>query len=178
MTQLNQKLEFPLDCSRREVIDFIYQRFGKAALSKLCHVVGREDIARELLQEVFIKLWQKNPSFSQEQQVYAWIYRACHNSGIDYLRSAAFRRESFSLVPEEDQRVAKDDIIGEALSKEKVRNILRLLAPRDAEIFAYVAIDEMTHEETGEMLGVSKKTITRAIVRAREVLMANGVEHA
>ena len=66
-------LEPPILCGRREVIDACYQRFGKPALSKLKQLVSREDIAAELLQEVFIKLWQKEIIFEDEKMLYGWI---------------------------------------------------------------------------------------------------------
>lgn len=174
---LAKTLETPIDCKQKGVIDQVYQRFGKAALSKLCHVVGREDIARELLQEVFVKLWQKSPIFDSEQMLYGWIYRSCHNSGIDYLRSAVFRRESGALVSETERPDEQIDIEGALLGREAVRGVMSKLGARDAQILGYVAIDEMTHEEAAQVLGVSKKTVTRTMIRIREELVQGRQSH-
>lgn len=134
------------------------------------HIVGREAIAKEILQEVFIRLWTKAPRFETEEQLYGWIFRACHNSGVDYLRSAAFRRETVYVVADEEGRVGSKDIARDYSDAETVRKVLQQFSERDAQIVAYVAMDEMTHEETAQMLGISKKTVTRTILRARETL--------
>ena len=161
-------LERPIDTSQRNVIDLVYQKFGRAALSKLIYVVGRTDVATELLQEVFVRLWTKGMVFDAPEQLYAWIYRACHNAGIDYLRSAVHRREnSATMVPDLDQ-MDDCDIEGTYVAKEHIRSILTRFSQRDASIIAFVAIDEMTHDEAAIAVGVSKKTVTRAMVRARE----------
>ncbi len=173
--ELSQILAPPIDGSRRDVIDACYQRFGKAALSKLKQLVGREDIAHELLQEVFIKLWQKGPIFQDEKMLYGWIYRSCHNSGIDYLRSAVYRRESVSHMQEQDFRTDEFDLVGVSISRDTVRRLCKKLSQQEAQIVMYVGIDEMTHEEAADMLGISKKTVTRAILRMRQMVTVKEV---
>src|SRR6187402_105672 len=82
-----------VDCSQRETIDRLYKQMVKAAISKVYSVVRRMDIAREIAQDVFIKLWKAGGKFPNDRAVYVWIYKASHRAGIDYVRSAAYRYE-------------------------------------------------------------------------------------
>lgn len=166
----NKFLTLPIHTGRREVIDVCYQKFGHAALSKLKHLIGREDVARELLQDVFVKLWQNEIVFEDERMLFGWIYRTCHNAGIDYLRSATYRRESTPHLIEMDARLNEGDVLTETISRQAVRDLCKKLTYQDAQIVTYVGLDEMTHEEAAAMLGISKKTVTRAIVRLRATL--------
>ena len=73
------------DCSKAEDVERLYNLVAKAALSKTSYIV-HSSAAEEIVQETFIKLFNKKPKFSSVRQAYAWIYRTCTNGAIDFLR--------------------------------------------------------------------------------------------
>jgi RNA polymerase sigma factor (sigma-70 family) len=150
---------------------------GKLALRKIQLVVGRLDIAQELLQEVFVKLWQSRIQFETEGSLYTWIYRTSHNLAIDHVRSAVHRRESVAYDADKDLRASTCTIEDFKIDVESLRKACRSLTKQEAEIIVLLGVDEMTHDEAAQLLGISKKTVTRAVLRLREMVELKEVFH-
>jgi RNA polymerase sigma-70 factor, ECF subfamily len=149
------------DCRDRAVVAELYKRTGKAALSKIMHVVGRKDVAEEILQDVFLRLWKAGITFPDERAAYSWIYKACHNSGIDYLRSAYNRR---SVSPSEgffDRLEDAKDLGSQTANRQIVTRYLNRLSDREAYILGYRVLDGMSQLEVAELLGIARKTVSR-----------------
>jgi RNA polymerase sigma-70 factor (ECF subfamily) len=129
-------------------------------------MIGREDVAAEIVQDVFMRLWQKQPKFDHEKALYAWIYKSSHRAAIDYLRSAKVQREEGSMdFAISTLGLESRDIV---LEKDLVNVCLARLKEREAEIFSYIVFDGMTFDEIAELLGLSKKTIQRDWAKIKE----------
>lgn len=180
-----------VDCADPQAVQRLYEATGRAALSKAEHVVGRFDVAQEIVQDVFLKLWQQKLRFPTEKQAYYWIYKACHNAGIDHLRSAAVRRErgvTPVAIPGGDGATADGfenlpapgDHGDATLKRQLVAKALEHLEDREAAVLGYWIIDGMTQEEIAEVLSLSRKTIGRIVKRLEEKLSRlkeDGREH-
>lgn len=153
----------PIDCADQSAVARLYQRFAGAALSKLHHIVGQLSVAEEILQEIFIRMWQKAPVFPNEQAAYVWIYRACHNAGIDCLRSGRRRFESALL----DVDLGVETFAEQPDVKIMVRGLLQHYTARQASILVCLHVDGMSQEETAEFLDLSRRTVIRELVKIR-----------
>ena len=148
-----------IDCSDQDVIQKIYKQMAKYAIHKVRSMIGREDIAAEIVQEVFLKLWQKKPKFPHEKAVYAWIYTASNRKAIDHLRSASNKSEQFPLELAQNQIQLHDrDLI---LEKDLIQTCLKKLSQRESEIFTYIVFDDMPYDEIASILDISSKTVQR-----------------
>lgn len=163
-----------VDCSDQDAVQRLYKATGRAALSKAEHVVGRFDVAQEIVQEVFLKLWRDKLRFPTEKQAYYWVYKACHNAGIDHLRSAAARLEMGAPGGpgqlDLDELAGAVDLADQSLKRQLVTRALAHLDEREAQILGFWILDGMTHDEIADLLGISRKTVGRVIVRLEEKL--------
>lgn len=143
----------------------LYAKTGRAAILKTARLVGRFDVAEEIVQAAFLKLWGSGLTFEHERAAYAWIYRACHNAGIDHLRAHATRFESgvTSEVLETHANARQSGtIFADAVEdRDTLRAHLAELTEREAEVLAYRVVDGMTQQEIAEVMGLSRKTIVR-----------------
>lgn len=155
----------PFDCSKEAVIRVLYERMGRAAMSKTIRIVGRAEVACELVHDVFLRLWQSKIAFPTERAVYAWIFRACHNAAINHVRAAPVRRES--ARGDEIDQSDEDDPAGAApacpVSQRFIRQALEVLSATEADAFVHKVLDGMTQEEIAEHLQCSRKTVQRLL---------------
>ncbi len=117
-----------------------------------CH----ED-ANDLLQDIFIKIWNSLPSFRGDSQIYTWLYRIATNETLNYLRK--IRREnavSFDVVGEMlATRIDEDPSFnGNALQRELHKAIQRL-PEKQRLVFNMRYFDEMKYEDIAEITGTS-----------------------
>ena len=71
---------------RLTTFEEIYQQYGEKVLNQAYRMTGREDAARDLSQDIFIKVYENMASFRGDAQVYTWIYRIATNHILNYLK--------------------------------------------------------------------------------------------
>jgi len=70
----------------------LYQTYGARILNLAFRFTGNEEIARDLTQDVFVKVYQNLENFKHKSQYYTWIYRIATNHFINYLKKEGRRR--------------------------------------------------------------------------------------
>jgi RNA polymerase sigma-70 factor (ECF subfamily) len=66
----------------------LYDRYGRLAYSMIFRVVRNSAMAEDLVQETFLRVWNRAQSFDQERgAIGPWILTVARNRAIDYLRS-------------------------------------------------------------------------------------------
>ena len=115
------------------------------------------DDANDLVQDVFIKIWNALPSFKGESQIYTWIYRIATNEALNVIRKHRFM--SFIEFDSPTERLIKkidDDpyFNGDALQRELHKAIQRL-PEKQRLVFNLRYFDEMKYEDISEITGTS-----------------------
>src|SRR5436853_582625 len=83
----------------------LYDRYGRLAYSLIVRIVRDAQMAEDLVQETFIRVWSRVQAFdSQRGALGPWLLAVARNRAIDYLRSVDGRmaRSSFELVEMEN----------------------------------------------------------------------------
>ena len=159
-------------------LEMLYARYGGLVYSLALRIVGDAELAREILQDTFIRCWDGRATYDpQRGRVAWWLMGIARNGAIDLLRSRPHQarlreRERLSMgLPSEDKDTA------EALGlRRDVMNALRSLptAQRSAIELAYYS--GMTQTEIArvldEPLGTIKSRTREALDRLRELLAA------
>ncbi len=147
------------DCRSEGKVEELYQAVAPYALSKTLYMVGCPQIAQEILQEVFLKLWSKKLVFLSIKSAYQWIYTACHYRAIDYLKASVNRVKKEALaelcLPETvSDRTANGQMIG---------MIAAQLSKRQLSILSYRFVDGHRVADIADMMKLSEKTIQREL---------------
>lgn len=156
------------DCSQKTTVSELYRHLGKTAALKASKIVGRMDVALEIVQDTFLKLWKQKPIFPDRKAAFVWVYRTTHNAAIDHLRLAVNKHT--------DIEQCSPGLLGSILpdnSLEDRQLIMRaagLLSERELQIVMYVMVDGMTQGEIAEVLTVSRKTVVRVWQKIDEKL--------
>jgi len=137
----------------------------------------KED-AEDLLQEVFIKIYQKLNEYNELLKFSSWAYRIAHNHIIDFFRKIGARPKTNSLEEYELAKLltSKTDIVKELGSKdclEKMKASLEKLPLKYKEVLVLRFLEEKSYEEIMDILRKPKGTVATLIARGREMLSAD-----
>ncbi len=147
-------------------MDDAYERYGRALLRKAERIVGNREDARDILQALFVDLYQR----SDAPMDLPYLYRAVTNRCLTFLRDENNRgrlleRHDAALTPA--RRTACDDqVIGHDL----LLKLVRELDPAESEVLAYRFVDDMTQDEIATLLGLSRKTVGKRLDRIRDAV--------
>lgn len=146
---------------KRSEIEAHFERYGPMVLRRARAILGSNEEAQDLAQEVFIKALQGSETFEARSHVATWLYRITTNCCLNHIRDVKRRAElrEEHLSPEE-----------EAMSAPLEQQVLvrRLLAEAEdtwAQAAIYVHIDGMSHREAADLMGVSRRTVGNLLER-------------
>ncbi|MCI9053518.1 MAG: sigma-70 family RNA polymerase sigma factor [Muribaculaceae bacterium] len=127
-------------------------------------LLHEEDEARDVVQEVFLKLWESDMRFDNPL---AFIIRAVRNACLNRIsmmetREKVRRRLSLDSPP--------DDFDIEAHHEEVMTAVRSLLTPREREIVDKIYAEGLSYRETAENLEVSVAAVNKNIVSALKKL--------
>jgi RNA polymerase sigma-70 factor (ECF subfamily) len=158
-----------LDCTRADAVSELYELVGRTAALKAAKIVGRMDVALEIVQEVFLKLWKAQLRFPDRKAAFVWVYRCAHNAAIDHLRLAVNRHDDLDAAPPSALAVLPDASLE---ARELIMLATGRLNERELQIVVYQLVDGMSQGEIAEVLGVSRKTVVRDWQKIDEKLTA------
>lgn len=121
-----------------------------------------KDESEDILQEVFIKLLYKSPSFKDSEHKKAWLIKTTTNQCKDFLKSS--RRKNLPL---------NDEILGEEIFDDKkldVRNKLLKLDSKYKTVLYLFYYEDYTVEMIASTLSLSKSNVKMRLKRGRELL--------
>ena len=68
------------------MFSLLYQRYSEQIFNYLLRLVLEQEVAEDLLQEVFVAIWRGASRFRKEAKVRTWIFRIAHNQAVSWLR--------------------------------------------------------------------------------------------
>jgi RNA polymerase sigma-70 factor (ECF subfamily) len=144
----------------------------------IARVIGDEDEALDILQEVFVSAHASLRRFDIGRPMRAWLARIAINKARDWRRRRAVRRLISAVLPiEHASQVAADQPATDTLAadREELRQVGAAIATLPAnlrETLVLRAIEGMSQAEAAEALGISEKAVETRLYRARQRLAA------
>jgi RNA polymerase sigma-70 factor (ECF subfamily) len=162
----------------------LMRKYEERVQNHCVRIVGDEQEAEDLKQEVFIKVYRSLPNYEHTYGFYTWMYRITQNCCIDRIRKIKRQAQEVSLTPsldEEGSETSREHTIPDernvpekaALNNELKQTIdkaLAKLSPKLREIVVLKEQDGLSYEEIGAMLHCSRGTVKSRLFRAREKL--------
>jgi RNA polymerase sigma-70 factor (ECF subfamily) len=146
-------------------------RAHNAAIYALCRrMVGDEREARDLVQDVFVRAWQRLPTFKGQSALATWMHRLAVNVVLEHMRSA--KRDLARFVDDDDTTDTLPATRG--ASPDTQMDIDRAVAQLPAgarSVFVLHDIHGYSHDEISQMTGIAAGTARAQLFRARRALM-------
>ena len=123
--------------------------------------VIRKEIAEEIIQELFVRIWENRKTILITRSFEAYLYTSARNSSINYLKSKYARIPFISLsnFVEKPIRYTVEDKLVESELKAMIQHSIDALPPKCGIIFNLSRNSDLSHQEIADMLGISKKTV-------------------
>ena len=151
----------------------LYEKYGPKVQRLCLGYTGNTMEAEDLLQEVFVKVWQNLHSFRGDSQVSTWIYRIAVNTCLYQIRSTKNKKSvSLEKVPvllatDGENKEAQIQLLHKAISelKESDRLIITLL------------LEEVPYSEIAQITEISEVNLRVKIHRIKQQLSIIYTKH-
>lgn len=129
---------------------------------------GDRDEAKDLMQDAFIKVFNKIDQFTGKGSFEGWVRRIVINTALEKLRGQV-KMESLDDKPLLNDKPVQGDHLDE-LSAAEIVELISRLSPQYRLVFNLYAIEGYNHMEIAEMLNISEGTSKSNLSRARAIL--------
>ena len=150
------------------LFDTYYRPLCEYAYRYVKHAETMEDI----VQEVFVRIWEKRKQWEPKVSVRAYLYRSVYNEVINDFRKKRFALP-FAELRELDNAVATNSTSSDVQDREIARAIKRaieMLPARRKEILVLRLVQDLSYKEISVILDISVNTVDTQIRRALKLL--------
>ena len=135
------------------------------------YLTGNAQDAEDLLQDMYLKLWQKRENLKEEADTQAYLVTMMKNLFVDQRRhkrlDASEDIEAHASPPDE---LSLDEQIGSQDEVQQVEGLIRQLSERDAKIIQMHLMEDRSYEEIESDTGLSQGNIRIIVMRAKKKL--------
>ncbi|MDQ6677907.1 MAG: sigma-70 family RNA polymerase sigma factor [Acidobacteriota bacterium] len=142
----------------------LYDRFGRIVYSVIFTIVRDTGIAEDLLQESFLRVWNRVGAFDSERGALGpWLLTVARNRAIDHIRSsgARFTRNTFEIEEREHPSLfadAEQDMLT-ADQARVIRNALAALNPNEKRVIQLAYYEGLSQTEMAERMAEPLGTV-------------------
>ena len=152
------------------VYETVFKKYYPKLISFVCHHVGNQDIAKDVVQDIFFKLFESSPSLPDNFNLKSWLYKVARNAAVDYLRhlqvvdNHKFLMAEAMLISEELDEEIDDEVYN------KVNRAIESLPEQCRLIIKLNVIEGKKYLEIAEELDISINTIRTQVSRGYKKL--------
>ncbi len=152
----------------------LYRRHAEPLYRKLLALVKLPEEADEILQELFVKVWEKREQIEIQTSFEGYLHRVAQRMAVDYFRSLQARSRMHAIMEgqagqasesAEDARIASETrfLFEQAIAR---------LPEQRRRAFVLCKIEGKSHREAAEIMGISPNTVHNHLVHAVNNLRA------
>jgi RNA polymerase sigma-70 factor (ECF subfamily) len=142
-----------------------------------CRITNDASEAEDVVQEVFIKVWDLRAEWSKYQNLQGWVMQLLKNKSIDKTRSKHRKTTSLDGVydmPQHEKSPEQTAVLSDAM--QQIKNLMTDLPEKQRLIMELRDFDEMTYQEIAAELSIPLNHVKVNLSRARKTIREALVE--
>ena len=149
----------------KEMFDLYYEKIRNFLYYKTKDI----DIAEDLVQDVFLKLWEVRDKVKDET-ISSYLYRIAENSFINFIKKEK-NKEIYLSLSNNKFSFETPDFIMEGQEFHKIlENVISKMPEKTRQIFLMNRIDKLTYNEIAKNLEISVKTVEKHMQKSLNLL--------
>ena len=162
----------------KELFEKLFFEHYEMLCKKAAQIIGDADTARDIVQDVYMRLWRRRNNLTITTSFGAYLYKSCINQSLNYLKSnnrqtrrdvhfQQHRQEQEENTLETEERIFLQEL---AI---KIDAAINRMPPMCREVFLLSRYEEMSYQQIAQLLKISISTVEKHIVKALRLLRAS-----
>ncbi|HJZ40781.1 MAG TPA: RNA polymerase sigma-70 factor [Bacteroidales bacterium] len=171
MNNLNKPDKFPLSNGSMGSFEALFKQYYSPLVVYASKYVPDIDVAREIVQDFFVKLYEKRNSVNIDTSLKSYLYRSVYNCCLNYINHRNIREKhlkSIEFAREEDDSLENE--INTLELQQRIYEVIETLPSRCRRIFKMNRLEGLKNEEIAVALNLSKRTVETQISKALKIL--------
>lgn len=152
----------------REMVADLFERYHAAIFAYLYRLLGDRELANDLTQETFVKVYETRNRLPDVENRRAWVYRIATNLAVNASKRAR-RFQWLSWRQDDSLEAMSPDLVGRSETTLVVEKALAALSPEYRAPLLLYSHDGWSVDEVAATLGISPGAVKTRLYRAREM---------
>lgn len=155
-----------------EQFEIVYKSYFKGLHAYANSILEDFEQSEEMVQQVFLKLWERRKNIEINISVQAYLYRSVYNESMNYLKHEKVKQAHVSFVKHTTNEIS-DNHHKDIHTKEleiNIRKALNKLPEQCRTIFQLSRFEELKYKEIAERLQLSIKTVENQMGKALKIM--------
>ncbi|SDL55900.1 RNA polymerase sigma-70 factor, ECF subfamily [Pedobacter sp. ok626] len=169
-----QALLLQLKNGDQHAFEMLYNNYKFRIAGNLFKLLKSDDLVKEILQELFFKIWEVRTQIDPEKSFKSYLFRVAENLVYDYFRKVAKDKRLLAKIMASSSELYLH-IEEDMLSKEegqKLQQAIDLMPPQRKMVFTLCKLEGKSYKEVEEIMGINAKTISSHMLQANRFLRA------
>jgi len=151
-----------------QALDYFYHQYSLRIYRKLLKMVRVETIAEELVQDVFVRIWDKRHQIDPDRSFRSYLFTIAQNLVYDLYRKVAREERLQEVIKEASSEMYMHVEEGVFLKEtsEILNKAINNLPSQQKLVFTLCKLEGKSYEDASATLGISTSTINNHIVKA------------
>ena len=158
----------------KEGFEILFKQHYEPLCGFVFGIVKDYDASEDVIQELFVKFWEKRNDIPDDISIKAYLYRAARNMALNQIKHSEIKND-FNLFNREEMSDAEQHIGNPAETSELQKMIAQAvnnLPPERKKIFLMSREDGLKYKEIADELNISIKTVENQMGKALSTLRA------
>lgn len=149
----------------------LFDRYYKYLVVTSYNIQGDADKARDLAQDVFLELWQKKSQINITSSLKSYLRKAVYNKTINYIKAQRIDfKENEELPIQKEREASAQQMLEKEDLQEIINRAIESLPEKCRLVFTLCRLEQLSHKEIANQLGISTKTVENQMTKALKVL--------
>ncbi len=159
----------------KRAFELVFNEYYSIMVLYAARFMDTREESEEIVQEVFVKFWEKCDSLSEDSSIKSYLYRSVHNSCLNTIKHEkvkdGYRQHVIHVMESSYQNEFNEEDPDNI--RNRINSEIEKLPPRCSEIFKLSRFEGLKYQEIADHLGISVKTVEVQMGKALKVLRDN-----
>lgn len=156
--------------------DLVYEQYGHKLFSFICKILKNEAETEEIVQEVFIRLWESRFNLEENKPLHSYVFTIAYNYSIDLIRKKINSNKYLEHLKNSSLLQSAPTVVSDIEYKELSNTVEKLvgqLPERQRQIYQLHREEGLAYSEIADKLGISVNTVGNHMTKALKYLREN-----
>lgn len=152
----------------------LYDLFSPQIYCNVLRMVRDKELAQEILQEVFVKIWEKRSTVDPDKAFSSFLHQIARNMVYDHFRKLAVAKKfetHFNTVGENTYSHIEEELIYKE-SNQLFLDAVAQLSPQRKQVFTLCKIEGKSYSEVSDLLHISTSTVSDHLLKSNKFIKA------
>ena len=167
-----KSLLLQLKSGDERAFEMLYDNYKFRIAGNLFKLLKSDDLVKEVLQELFFKIWEVRAQIDPEKSFKSYLFRIGENLVHDYFRKAAKDKRLLAKIVDSSSELyvhIEEDMVGKE-EIQRLQQAIDLMPPQRKMVFTLCKLEGKSYKEVEDIMGINAKTISSHMLQANRFL--------